>query len=134
MAKLIGKENAKEAVQRLRPIFEKEMLNDLFVLPGASEILKFCKTNNIKTAVLTNKHGPHARVVCEFLQLLPPLEFALGANDTQWKKPEIELTQLALSKIGYSSQDTVYIGDSPYDFQTAKKCKYALLSSFHRNS
>ena len=69
---------------------------------------------------MTNKHGPHARAACEFLQLLPPLEFALGANDTQWKKPEIELTQLALSKIGHSSQDTVYIGDSPYDFQTAK--------------
>ena len=48
MAKLIGKEYAKEAVHRLRPIFEKEMLNDLFVLPGAPEILKFCKKNNIK--------------------------------------------------------------------------------------
>ena len=45
MAKLIGKEHAKEAVQRLRPIFEKEMLNGLLVLPGAAEILKFCKKN-----------------------------------------------------------------------------------------
>lgn len=137
MAKLIGKEHAKEAVERLRPIFEKEMLNDLFVLPGAFEILKFCNTNNIKTAVLTNKYGPHARAACEFLQLLPPLEFALGANDTQWKKPEIELTQLALSKIGHSNQDTVYIGDSPYDFQTAKNANmrcFLLSTGTHNES
>jgi len=40
MIKLIGKERAKEAVQLLRPIFEKEMLTGLKVLPGALDILK----------------------------------------------------------------------------------------------
>ena len=137
MAKLIGKEHAKEAVQRLRPIFEKEMLNGLLILPGAAEILKFCKKNNVKTAVLTNKHGPHARAACEFLKLLPPLEFALGANDTEWKKPDIELTQLALNKIGHGYQDTVYIGDSPYDFQTATNAKmrcFLLSTGTHNES
>tara|TARA_B110000467_G_C18136894_1_gene376507 strand:+ start:12 stop:665 length:654 start_codon:yes stop_codon:yes gene_type:complete len=120
MSKLIGEENAKEAVQRLRPIFEKEMLNGLIALPGSSEILELCKKNNIKTAVLTNKHGPHARAACEYLNFIPPLEFALGVNDTEWKKPDIEFSQLALSKIGYNKDETVYIGDSPYDYQTAK--------------
>ena len=33
MTKLIGQERA-EAVRRLRPIFEKEMLNGLKLLPG----------------------------------------------------------------------------------------------------
>ena len=27
---------------------------------GAEEILNFCKRNQLKAAVLTNKHGPHA--------------------------------------------------------------------------
>ena len=51
MSKLIGEENAKEAVERLRPIFEKEMLNGLVALPGSSEILELCQKNNIKTLV-----------------------------------------------------------------------------------
>lgn len=120
MAKLIGEENAQEAVQLLRPVFEKEMLNGLFALPGASETLRFCKDNNIKTAVLTNKHGPHARAACEYLGLMPPLKFAIGANDTKWKKPEPELTKFALNKIGYTEEETIYIGDSPYDLKTAR--------------
>ena len=120
MAKLIGKENAEEAVRLLRPLFEKEMLNGLFALPGAAETLQFCENNNIKTAVLTNKHGPHARAACAYLGLMPPLKFAMGANDTKWKKPEIELTTLALSKIGSSVEETIYIGDSPYDLNTAR--------------
>ena len=120
MTKLIGKKYAVEAVQRLRPIFEKEMLNGLKALPGSIEILRFCKNNNIRTAVLTNKHGPHARTACEYLNFVPPLEFVLGANDTKWKKPDPELTLLAIDRIKSTKKETIYIGDSPYDYNTAQ--------------
>jgi len=120
MAKLIGQSRAKEAVNLLRPIFEKEMFNGLQILPWAKDALSFCAEHKIKTAVLTNKHGPHARAACKHLDILPPLEFALGANDTTWKKPEIELTRHALNKIGHSTEETLYIGDSPYDLRTAR--------------
>ena len=120
MSKLIGEEHAKEAVQLLRPIFEKEMLNGVIELPGASELLSFCKQKEIKTAVLTNKHGPHARAVCEYFNFIPPLEFVIGADDTEWKKPDIELSRIALNKIGFGPEETIYVGDSPYDAQTAK--------------
>jgi phosphoglycolate phosphatase len=82
--------------------------------------LTFCQQKKIKTAVLTNKHGPHARAVCEYLNFIPPLEFVIGADDTEWKKPDIELSQITLNKIGFGPEETIYIGDSPYDAQTAK--------------
>ena len=119
MEKLIGPERAVEAVKRLRPIFEKEMLNGLIALPGAYEILRELKEREIKTAVLTNKYGPHARAACKHLGFDKYLEFTLGANDTEWKKPDLQLTQFALKKIGTSASQTLYIGDSPFDFQTA---------------
>jgi phosphoglycolate phosphatase len=120
MTKLIGPERAKEAVDILRPIFEEEMLNGLILLPGAKEILLELKECGIKSAVLTNKYGPHAREVCRHLGLDEFLEFTLGANDTEWKKPNPKLTQFALDKIKSTAEDTIYIGDSPYDYQTAK--------------
>ena len=120
MGKLIGQENAKQSVELLRPIFEKEMLNGLKALPGSLEVLNFCEMNNIKAAVLTNKHGPHARAVCEHLQFSQKLDFIMGANDTEWKKPDPQLTNLALEKMGSSKDDTIYVGDSPYDQKTAQ--------------
>ena len=120
MTKLIGKERAKEAVQKLRPIFEKEMFNGLTSLPGALEILEKCEEENIKTAVLTNKHGPHARAACDHLKLSKYLQFTLGADDTEWKKPNPKLTALALEKLGVTNQETLYVGDSPFDYQTAQ--------------
>ena len=120
MTKLIGPERADEAVNILRPIFEEEMLNGLVMLPGAKEILLELKKCGIKTAVLTNKYGPHAREVCQHLGLDEFLEFTLGANDTEWKKPNPKLTQFTLDKIKSTAEDTIYIGDSPYDYQTAQ--------------
>lgn len=120
MQKLIGVKRAKEAVKILRPIFEKEMLNGLIALPGAYDILQYCKSREIKTAVLTNKYGPHARTVCSHLKFDQYLEFTIGADDTIWKKPDPNLTKFALDKIDCKREETIYVGDSPYDYQTAK--------------
>jgi len=120
MAKLIGTERAEEAVSILRPIFEKEMFEGLVLLPYVKDGLKLLTQSGIQSAVLTNKYGPHARAVCDYLGISKFLRFTIGANDTKWKKPNPELTRLALDRIGYGSQETIYVGDSPYDFNTAQ--------------
>ena len=119
MTKLIGPERAHEAVEILRPIFEEEMLIGLKALPGSREILSFCRQRGVKAAVLTNKHGPHARAACDHLLFSEWLSFTLGADDTEWKKPDPRLTMHALEKLGGDTHDTLYLGDSPYDYETA---------------
>ena len=120
MKNLIGTERLDEAVSILRPIFEKEMLNGLKPLPGVTDGLKILQEEGFRCAVLTNKHGPHARAACKHLGLDKFLEFIIGANDTAWKKPHPELAQFALDQIGFSSSQSIYVGDSPYDYQTAQ--------------
>jgi phosphoglycolate phosphatase-like HAD superfamily hydrolase len=120
MAKLIGSERAEEAVSILRPIFEREMFEGLVLLPYVKDGLKLLTQSGIQSAVLTNKYGPHARAVCDYLGISTFLRFTIGANDTKWKKPNPALTHLALDRIGYGSQETIYVGDSPYDFNTAQ--------------
>jgi HAD superfamily hydrolase (TIGR01549 family) len=119
MTKLIGSDRAKEAVGLLRPIFEEVMLDGLEALPGAREILETCKAKGLKTAVLTNKHGPHARAACDHLHFSELLSFTLGANDTDWKKPDPRLTTYALDKLNTRAEESLYLGDSPYDYETA---------------
>ena len=120
LSKLVGPERAKEAVQLLRPIFESEMLNGLVALPGSLEILQTCSDLGIRTAVLTNKHGPHARTACSHLGFDSHLELVIGANDTEWKKPEPQLTHRTLELLSAQVESTIYVGDSPYDYETAK--------------
>ena len=119
MTKLIGPERAKEAVEILRPIFEKEMLNGLIALPGANEILKLLM---IKVSKLQYSLINLALMleVCEHLGLEKHLEFIIGDTDTIWRKPDFNLTRFALEKLKASNEETIYVGDSPYDFQTAR--------------
>ena len=119
MAKLIGPKRAEEAVSILRPIFEKEMLGDLFPLPGVRNGLNILKQAGYRCAVLTNKFGPHARISCKHLELEEFFDFTIGAGDTQWRKPDAKLTQLAIKRLGVIPSETIYVGDSPYDFETA---------------
>jgi len=120
MTLLIGEERAKEAVARLRPIFEQVMLDGLTPLPFALDSLSRLTEAGLKTAVLTNKYGPHARAACDHLGFSRHLDFTLGADDTEWKKPQSELTNHVLAKLGVTATETVYVGDSPYDYKTAK--------------
>jgi len=119
MAKLIGQEHAPEAVKILRPIFEEEMLNGLRSLPFALDAVKLIKKSHMNCAVLTNKYGPHARLICEHLGFGDYLDCVIGAHDTQWKKPDKSLTTYCLDKMKVDHRECVYIGDSPYDYETA---------------
>ena len=127
MTKLIGPDRAKEGVHRLRPIFENVMLEGLVELPYAKDSLCRLKENGYKTAVLTNKYGPHARRVCDYLGFSEYLEFTVGADDTEWKKPDILLTEFALSKLQSSPTKCTYVGDSPFDFETAQNASLSCL-------
>jgi phosphoglycolate phosphatase len=120
MIKLIGPERAKEAAKKHRPIFEEEMFNGLKLLPGVVKGIEKLKAYQFKCAVLTNKYGPHARAACQHLDIDKHLEFTLGANDTPWKKPEKSLTDYVLNKLQCPADSTCYVGDSPYDYQTAR--------------
>ena len=96
------------------------MLNGLKVLPGVLEGLDSLYQRGIICAVLTNKYGPHARTTCQHLGIDQFLKFTIGANDTKWKKPDRRLTNYALSQIGFKADQMVYVGDSPYDYETAR--------------
>ena len=106
MTKLIGPERAQEAVEILRPIFEKEMLLGLKALPGSHEILSFAE-RRVKAAVPHQATRSTCASACDHLLFSEWLSFTLGADDTEWKKPDPRLTMHALEKLGGHTHDTL---------------------------
>ncbi len=94
-------------------------LDDVVLLPGALEILKTLSQTGATCAVLTNKRGHAAREVCEHLALMPYLKGVYGVGDTVWLKPDRAFTQHVLTALGSNAADTLLVGDSPFDVQTA---------------
>jgi len=108
-----------EAIHLWRAHFDEIHLENVILLDGAMALLQTLHRNNIKTAVFTNKIGQHSRNICDDQGLSPYLAETLGAEDTEYRKPQPEFSRHILEKLGTSSSETIMIGDSPFDIEAA---------------
>ena len=99
---------------------EKIQLEDPTVYPGGRELVAALHARGVKTGVLTNKIGEHARAVLAHLGLAPHLDLVLGARDCAWRKPAAEFTAEALRRLDADAATACLIGDSPFDLATAR--------------
>ncbi|MCH6258016.1 HAD family hydrolase [Puniceicoccaceae bacterium K14] len=118
-AKFFKPEHVEDAIGHWREHFEDIYLEDVHLMPGAMDLLINLQKLEIPAAVFTNKSGRHSRSVCESLGATPYLKFVLGTEDTEYRKPQPEFSQIALEKLGVDASQTIMIGDSPFDIQAA---------------
>ena len=125
IARLAGPEHLAAVLPHFIEHWNATNLDDVVLLPGASELLAELAAAGVRCAVLTNKRGPAARQVCTHLGLDPLLAGVFGANDTPWIKPDARFTRHVLTALGSDAASTALIGDSPYDLATAKNAGLA---------
>jgi phosphoglycolate phosphatase len=97
------------------------MLEGVELMPGAGELLRILHAQGCTLAVLTNKHGPSSRLVCEHLGIAPLLRGVFGALDTPWLKPDPRLTAHVFATLGTDPATACLVGDSPFDAETARQ-------------
>jgi phosphoglycolate phosphatase len=71
-------------------------------------------------AVLTNKPVRPARAICEALGLAPFFMSIYGGNSFATKKPDPGGMHVLMNEAGAAPEETVLIGDSEVDVQTAR--------------
>jgi phosphoglycolate phosphatase len=120
IGRLAGVDRIDEALAIYRPYWNATMLDDVELLPGTRELLQRLHAAGATLAVLTNKHGPSSRRICDHLGLTPLLHGVFGAVDTPWLKPQPEFARHALEQLGADASRTLLIGDSPWDVETSK--------------
>jgi phosphoglycolate phosphatase len=121
---LAGTDRVEEALAIYRPYWNATMLDDVVLLPGALELLQQLHARGAILAVLTNKHGPSSRLICEHLGLSPYLNGVFGALDTPWIKPQPEFARHALKTLGADAASTLLVGDSPWDVEAARNAGF----------
>jgi phosphoglycolate phosphatase len=90
-------------------------LKQLHELPAGQDTSK-----SIAMAVLTNKPVRPARAICEALGLAPYFLNIYGGNSFSTKKPDPEGLFALMQEAGARPEETVMIGDSQVDVQTAR--------------
>ncbi len=87
----------------------------------ALNALSVCPDGSRRTmSVLTNKPVRPARAICEALGLAPFFLSIYGGNSFKTKKPDPEGIHAVMQEAGAQPEETVLIGDSEVDVQTAR--------------
>ena len=100
--------------------FDEIHLEGVRLLDGARELIGELDRREFRLAVFTNKSGDHTRNIIRSLGLFDSFSLILGANDTNFRKPQPQLSQHALNQLGIEGNEALLIGDSPFDIESAK--------------
>jgi phosphoglycolate phosphatase len=87
--------------------------------PGISRILAELRGKNIKTAVLTNKPDPVARLVIEGLFSFDSFDAVYGERPGVPRKPDPASAWDILLELDRTPRETIFVGDSEIDMETA---------------
>lgn len=124
MLRFVSPEQLSAALAIYRPYFDRTMLEDVVLLPGAREALESLAARGIACAVLTNKIGPASRRICQHLGITPWLKGIFGAQDTPWLKPDIRVVKHVLAEMKLPAEGLLMVGDSPFDVETGILSKF----------
>jgi phosphoglycolate phosphatase len=119
LSNFVPPEKIQEALAVYREYWSRTMLDDVTAMPGALELLEGLHAKGAVLAVLTNKHAPSSRLICDKLGFSPYLKATVGAGDTPWLKPQRELSEYALKLMGGVPESALLVGDSPFDIDAA---------------
>jgi HAD superfamily hydrolase (TIGR01509 family) len=116
-------EVGKKISQDRKKIFLTRYLPTLSPFPGAKELLEHMHACGLKLAIATSAEPDELKGE---LQVIGPhiqdlFEEETSAKDVKHSKPNPDIMQAALERIGYSPDEVLMLGDTPYDIESAAK-------------
>lgn len=94
---------------------------------GIVELLRALRAAGVKTAVVSNKADYGVQALCE--DYFPGLfDFAVGERAGIRRKPNPDSVLEVLAKLSATREETIYIGDSDVDIETAKNAGIPCIS------
>jgi len=94
-------------------VYYKPVTDQVTLVDGAKEVLKFFKERNLKIGLISNTIFPeefHLRELKRF-GLYPYLDAHFFSSVVGFRKPHPKIFQLALEKFKVDPSDTVFVGD-----------------------
>jgi putative hydrolase of the HAD superfamily len=82
-------------------------------LEGAEEALAWCRSNGIRSGVITNGPSSMQRAKLRSLQMTERVDIILVSGEEGVAKPETAIFHRAAERLGVSPERCVFVGDNP---------------------
>jgi phosphoglycolate phosphatase len=103
--------------------YELEAARGTGLLPGVNEVLKALKRMGLKIGLFTLSSDKAARYILQRFKLGAFFGVTVPRNRVNYVKPNPEHLEMALKVLGVAPEETVVVGDSEVDMESAKELK-----------
>lgn len=116
-----------EILAKTRCIYRKNSCNHTAPYPGILSMLKQLYNIGWRIGVVSNKPDADVKQLCKHF-FGDTITEAIGANENCRNKPAPDNLFEAMKRYGATAMDTVYVGDSEVDLDTAKNAGLPCIS------
>ncbi|HSR09951.1 MAG TPA: HAD family hydrolase, partial [Thermodesulfobacteriota bacterium] len=117
---LLGEENVPRALTLFRERYAQVFRGHTRLLPEAREVLEELHRRGVRLGVATNKLGFFSRAIFETFGLQTLVAANLGDGDVAENKPDPQMIEEAMRRMGVEKDNTVFVGDSLTDIKTGR--------------
>jgi HAD superfamily hydrolase (TIGR01509 family) len=118
----------KAITKRRKEIFLKEFLPTLFPTPGAEELLREFKKRGLKMVIATSATAEELDPLLRICRADQVIEAKTSSDDADRSKPDPDIVHAAVENIGLPAKETVMLGDTPYDIESAQKAGVPIIA------
>jgi HAD superfamily hydrolase (TIGR01509 family) len=111
----------KQITQRRAEIFKQRYLPTLKAFPVTRELLEHMRARGLKRAVASSAKQDELEPLLKLAGADDLIEKKTSSDDADSSKPDPDIVQVALEKLGLPPEQVVMIGDTPFDVEAAGK-------------
>ena len=104
-------------------IFRERYFNTIGPFAGARALLLRLKEDGVRLAVASSAQEEELGRFLEIAQVRDLIEESTSSDDAEKSKPDPDIVEAALSRLGSSREATIMVGDTPYDIEAASRAR-----------
>lgn len=106
----------------------KEKLPGLRAFPGVRPLLERLRDDGLVLVVATSANRDELDPLLEIAGVKDLLDEATSADDAESSKPDPDIIHASLRRLGCPPEETVMLGDTPYDIEAAGKAGVGVIA------
>lgn len=116
-----------EIFAETRRIYRENSRNHTAPYPGIVPMLQQLQACGYRMGVVSNKPDADVKQLCRYF-FKDTITVAIGANESRRNKPAPDNLFAAMEQLGATAMNTVYVGDSDVDLDTARNAGLPCIS------
>lgn len=105
---------------RRKVLFKEQYLPGLRPFPASEELLRWLREQGRRLAVASSAEEDELRPLLRLLGAEELFHATTSSSDAERSKPDPDIVQVALQRLGNPSEEVVMVGDTPYDVAAAR--------------